>query len=83
MHTHVLAWKVDLDIAGTHNSLNMLNFKVSLRALCELPESEEYRPAGKRILNPCPIPPAHPPLSCFTELRTPPPTITAPLPPPS
>lgn len=28
VHTHVLAWKVDLDIAGTQNSLNMLHFKV-------------------------------------------------------
>jgi hypothetical protein len=28
VHTHVLAWKVDLDIAGTQNSLNMINFKV-------------------------------------------------------
>lgn len=28
LHTHVLAWKVDLDIAGTQNSLNMLHFKV-------------------------------------------------------
>jgi Cu2+-containing amine oxidase len=28
VHTHVLAWKVDLDIAGTSNSLNMINFKV-------------------------------------------------------
>jgi len=28
VHTHVLAWKVDLDIAGTHNSLKMLDFKV-------------------------------------------------------
>jgi hypothetical protein len=32
VHTHVLAWKVDLDIAGTHNSLNMLNFKVGCLA---------------------------------------------------
>ena len=28
VHTHVLAWKADLDIAGTENSLNILEFKV-------------------------------------------------------
>jgi hypothetical protein len=29
IHTHILAWKADLDIAGTSNSLNLLRFKVS------------------------------------------------------
>jgi Cu2+-containing amine oxidase len=28
LHTHVLAWKVDLDIAGTSNSINIHHMKV-------------------------------------------------------
>jgi Cu2+-containing amine oxidase len=28
LHTHVLAWKVDLDIAGTSNSVNIHHMKV-------------------------------------------------------
>jgi hypothetical protein len=28
VHTHVLAWKADLDIAGTANSINMHRFEV-------------------------------------------------------
>lgn len=28
LHTHVLAWKADLDIAGTTNSINIHNMKV-------------------------------------------------------
>jgi Cu2+-containing amine oxidase len=28
LHTHVIAWKVDLDIGGTANSVNIHNLKV-------------------------------------------------------
>jgi hypothetical protein len=33
LHTHVLAWKVDLDIGGTQNSVNIHHMKVRLTAL--------------------------------------------------
>jgi Cu2+-containing amine oxidase len=34
LHTHVLAWKVDLDIAGTSNSVNIHHMKVRLGWRC-------------------------------------------------
>jgi Cu2+-containing amine oxidase len=33
LHTHVLAWKVDLDIGGTQNSVNIHHMKVRLTTL--------------------------------------------------
>jgi hypothetical protein len=34
LHTHVLAWKVDLDIGGTQNSVNIHHMKVSHSSAC-------------------------------------------------
>jgi Copper amine oxidase, enzyme domain len=32
LHTHVLAWKVDLDVGGTSNSVNIHTMKVRMHA---------------------------------------------------
>jgi Cu2+-containing amine oxidase len=39
LHTHVLAWKVDLDVGGTQNSVNIHHMKVRLTALPEPAEA--------------------------------------------